>query len=273
MIFGRPSGEVGDQGRNDQHRQQVQLRQPEAFHQPAQHDRQHHRRGADDQRAVVERIAVEQGEVGTFQHRLPAVALVLHPQRVAELTHRDQNGRGQQEAEDDRFGDVSGQVTELEHRDQDLEGADQNAEQEQRLEQDGAILRVQERQRAEHQKRYGTRRSVDQMRGRSEDRGDEGHHDRRVHAEFRVDAGDQRIGDALRQRHGRDGEAGDEIATRFRHRRSSDFSRRPKCSWRLRLSPRVCRRDRGRSTRRPRRRCRYCRRISPARRTSLWRSR
>ena len=101
VIFGRPSGEVSDQGREDQYCQQVQLRQPEAFHQAPQDDGQHHCRGADDQRAVVERIAVEQREIGTFQHRLPPVALVLHPQRVAELTHRDQNGRRQQKAEDD----------------------------------------------------------------------------------------------------------------------------------------------------------------------------
>jgi hypothetical protein len=49
------------------------------------------------------------------------------------------------------FGDIPGQITEPEHRDQDLKGTDQNAEQEQRLEQNRPIFRVQERQRAEHQ--------------------------------------------------------------------------------------------------------------------------
>ena len=73
---------------------------------------------------------MEQGEVSPFQHRLPAVALVFHPQRIAELTQRDQNGRGQQKAEDHGFRDVPGQITEPEHRNQNLEGANQNAEQE-----------------------------------------------------------------------------------------------------------------------------------------------
>ena len=274
VIFGRPSGQVRNQGGEDQHRQQVQLWQPEAFHQPPQHDGQHHRRGADDQRAVVERITMEQREVGTFQHRLPAVALVLHPQRIAELTQRDQNGRGQQKAEDHGFGDVSGQVTELEHRNQNLERANQDAEQEQRLEQDGAILRVEERQRAEHQQRYRTRRAVDQMRRRAENRSDEGHHDRRVHTEFRVDAGHQRVGDALWQRHRGDREPGDQVTAGFVSvvvqallgnlsemlMASSSFAEGVP----TRLGPEPTR---------PRRRCRYCRRISPARRTSFWRSR
>ena len=66
VIFGRPSGQIRNQGRKDQRRQQVQLWQPESFHQAPQHDGEDDGRDADDQRAVVEGLAMEQGEISTF---------------------------------------------------------------------------------------------------------------------------------------------------------------------------------------------------------------
>ena len=85
----QPASERDERG-DDQHGQQVDLRPAEALHQPAQHDRHHDGRHAQYHRAVVDRVAVEQGEVQPVQHLHVAVALVLHAERVADLPDGEQ---------------------------------------------------------------------------------------------------------------------------------------------------------------------------------------
>ena len=195
----RPSREIGDQGGDDQHGKHVDLRQSEALHQLAQHDRQYYCGGTEDQGAVVDVIAVEQGEPYPTQNLHVAVAFVAHPQRVAQLSDGKQQRRGRHETDDDRLGNVASQVAQLEQADDDLECANQDGQQEQPLEELLGVLRIDEGKGGEHQQRDGARRPVDQVRGRSEDRGDDRHDDCRVHAEPGIHSGNQRIRHGLRE--------------------------------------------------------------------------
>ena len=211
----RPSREVGDQGGDYQHGKHVDLRQSEALHHLTKDDRQDHSRGAQYQGAVVDVVAVGQREPYAMQDLHVAVALIVHPQRVAQLSHGEQKRRGRHETDDDRLGDITGQVTQLEQADHDLEYANQDGQHEQRLEEFLGVLRIDEGKRREDQQRYGARRSVDQVRRRSEDRGDDRHDDCRVHAEPGIHPRDQCIRHGLRERDGRDGEAGNDIVPAF----------------------------------------------------------
>jgi len=78
-----------------------------------------------------------------------AVALIVHPQRVAQLSHGEQKRRGRHETDDDRLGDITGQVTQLEQADHDLEYANQDGQHEQRLEEFLGVLRIDEGKRRE----------------------------------------------------------------------------------------------------------------------------
>ncbi len=211
----RPSREVGDQGGDDQHGKHVDLRQSEALHHLTQDDRKYYGRGAQYQRPVVDVIAVEQGEPDATQDLHVAVAFVVHPQRVAQLSHGEQKRCGRHETDDDRLGNVAGQVAQLEQADDDLKSANQDGQHEQRLEEFLGVLRIDEGKRGENQQRYGARRSVDQVRRRSEDRGDDRHDDCRVHTEPGIHARDQRIRHGLRERNRRDGEAGNDVMPAF----------------------------------------------------------
>ncbi len=133
----RPSREIGDQAGDDQHGKHVDLRPPEALDQFAQDDRQQHRGGTERQGAVVDVIAVEQGEPYPTQHLHVPVAFVAHPQRVAQLSDGKQKRRRGHEADDDRLGDVASQVAQLEQADHDLEGTNQDGQQKQPLEEFG----------------------------------------------------------------------------------------------------------------------------------------
>src|SRR5579863_6576959 len=53
------------------------------------------------------------------------------------------------------------------------------------------------------------------MRGRTKDRGNESHHDRRIQSKARVDPCDERVSHGLGQRDGGDGHAGEQIVARF----------------------------------------------------------
>jgi hypothetical protein len=65
------------------------------------------------------------------------------------LPHGKQKGCGRHEASDDRFGNVAGQVAELEQADQDLDPANQHTQQEQRLEEFACVLRIDESKTSE----------------------------------------------------------------------------------------------------------------------------
>ena len=160
-------------------------------------------------------ITMEQGEPYATQDLHVAVALIVHPQRVAQLSHREQERGGRHEADDDRLGNVASQVAQFEQADDDLEDANQHGQQEQPLEEFLGVLRVEEGKRREDQQRDGASRSVDQMRRRTEDRGDDRYDDRRVHAEPGIHPRDQRISHRLRERNRRDSEAGNNVVPAF----------------------------------------------------------
>ena len=135
-----------------------------------------------------------------MQHMLRAGALVANAQRIADLADRQQQRRRAHEAEDDGFRDIAGEVAEPEHGDEDLDRAHHRAEQEHRLRGLDALIGVEDRKGAEHHQRDRAGRAVDQVRGRTEQRGHGGDDDRRIESVARIDAREQRIGHALRQR-------------------------------------------------------------------------
>ena len=86
----RPAIGVRDDRRHDEHQQHVDLRQTIALNEAAQEYRQHHRRDAQDQRAVVHGIAVEQGEPGALQHLHVPISLVPHTNSIGQLADGQQ---------------------------------------------------------------------------------------------------------------------------------------------------------------------------------------
>ncbi len=142
------------------------------------------------------------------------IALVMQAEKIPDLPDRDQESRAGHESDDDRLGNVAGQVAEPEDRDEDLDDADEDAEQEHRLRRAGLGVGIEERERAEDDERDRVGRAVDQVRGRAEDRRDQRNDDGRVEAVTRIDARDERVGHRLWQRDGGDGEAGEQVAAR-----------------------------------------------------------
>jgi hypothetical protein len=146
-----PPGQVGDHPGDYQHGQQIDLRQAVAFDQPAQQHGDHHRRDAEEHGLRVDLVAVEHREIHVGQDRGVGIALALHPQRVADLAEGEDQRRRGHEPDDHRLRDVAREVAQLEHGNEDLDDTDEDAQQEQRLEERRAVLRVDECQRAEHQ--------------------------------------------------------------------------------------------------------------------------
>ncbi len=136
-------------------------------------------------------------------------------EEVGDLADAEQQRRADHEAEDHGFGNVAGQVAKLEDGDEDLDGSDHHAKQHQGLGDLGLVVGIEKGERAEDDERDRAGRPVDQMRRRAEHRGDRRHDDRRVEPVARVDAGEQRIGHALRQRDRGDRQAGDRVGAQL----------------------------------------------------------
>jgi hypothetical protein len=95
---------------------------------------------------------------------LMAGALVTNSERVADLTDRKQHGGTAHETENNRFRNVAGEIAELEHRDEDLDGADHGTEKEHRFCRFDARVRIEKGERAEHDEGNRAGRSVDEVR-------------------------------------------------------------------------------------------------------------
>ena len=76
-------------------------------------------------------------------------------------------------------------------------------------------LGAEKSQGAENHERDRVRGAVDQVGGRTEDRGHERDHNGGVKAKARVDARDERVGHGLGQGDGGDGHAGEQVLARF----------------------------------------------------------
>ena len=99
-----------------------------------QAEHQDHRCQADAQGARIDRPAAGHGEPQTDEDVLVAGAPVLQAEQVAHLGQGDQETGPGHEPQDHRFGDVAGQVAQLEHGDENLDHADHRGQEKGRLE-------------------------------------------------------------------------------------------------------------------------------------------
>jgi hypothetical protein len=165
---------------------------------------------------------LRQREPQAVEDVIVAGALVLQPERVADLADDGERRGTGHEARDHGLRDVARQVAELQHRDQDLNHPDHRAEQEHGLVCIEPRVRIEERERAEDHERQRAGGAVDQVRRRAQDGSDRAKDDRAEQAEAWVDARDQRVRDALRKRDRGHGQAGLDIGARMPERVRGD---------------------------------------------------
>ncbi|MNO93060.1 hypothetical protein D3C76_846490 [compost metagenome] len=137
----------------------------------------------------------------------------VQPQQVRQLTDGNHHGSTQGEAEYHRVRDEIHQRAKPQQTQQPLKEAGKKRQQQ---DQHDVVLRRWHGQRTDagvQDNGDGRRRTADQMPGRAPETGDQHRDDCCVQAVFRRQAGNQCVGNGLRQRENRAAEANDQVAT------------------------------------------------------------
>src|SRR5437762_6447356 len=99
---------------NDQDQQHIDARQMKSANDSPQHDHGNGHAQANRERSEIDRSARLDRLRKAVKQVLPPVALIDKAEQIADLAERDQHAGAGHKAEHDRFGDVSGQIAELE---------------------------------------------------------------------------------------------------------------------------------------------------------------
>ena len=190
-----------ERGRQHRHHRQgqehVHPRQTVLAQQLPQAEHQDHRCQANAHGAQVDRSAAGQGEPKANEDVLVAGAPVFQAQQVAHLGQGDQETGPGHKPKDHRFGDVAGQVAQLEHGDKNLDEPTIAANRKVASKASDRVSGPDDGQGAEDDQRNRVGRTVDQVGRRAEHRGDCRDHDGRIQSKLGIDPGDQRIGHRL----------------------------------------------------------------------------
>ena len=180
-------------------------------HQLPQPQDEHNGPRANPQGKEVDGAAVGQRVAQTQQDLLVTIALVMQAQKIGCLPDHDEHAGARHESNHHRFGNITGQVPQLEDGNQDLNDADHDREQKHRLESVEPRVGIKKGERTKDDQRDGIGRAVDQVRRRPEQGCHRRDHDGRVESETRINPGNQGISHGLRQGDGRHGEPGQDV--------------------------------------------------------------
>ena len=149
------------------------------------------------------------------KHVLQSGAAILHSCKIADLRDRNQRPRARHKSDYHGFRNVAGQVTQLEHCDQNLYATNHDSEKEHGLVRFHVRAGAEKCQRAENDERDRVGWPVDEVGRRAENRGHQRNDDRGVKAETGIHARDQGVSHGLGQGNGRHGDTRQQVFARF----------------------------------------------------------
>ncbi len=124
----RPAGKICGYCNDDEHDDHVHAWQPVALDHPASQHSEHQCRRGDEDRSSVERIALSESQPQPVQHMLGGRTLVAQAECIADLSDGEESSSRTHETQDHRFGDIAGEVSQLEDSDEDLSRSDHCAQ-------------------------------------------------------------------------------------------------------------------------------------------------
>ena len=214
------AGEGRHQGHMVEHRrpEQGQQRGPEQTYQQRRPARQQQLDGeADDQRAQAQQQRWPVGFSGVGQQvfqgsQRRGLALQFQPHQARQLAQGDDHGGAAGKADHHRVGDEIDQRAEAQHAQQPLEHAAEKGQQEDQADVVAAARHGHGADGGVEDDGDGRRGPADEVPGRTPQAGDQHRHDGRVQPVLGRQAGDQGVGDGLRQGQDRAAEAHQQVA-------------------------------------------------------------